>query len=117
VKLFRLAAVVVVVILLASITYFTESVASTDHHTAYCSQITNAATNYLSNPNLSRAEFTAANKSLVNVLDEGNKFPTVPDVTTMLVIQKAMDRHTFTADNYADFSKQTVASYLVANHC
>jgi hypothetical protein len=113
--------IVVATVLLVLITYFTGSIASTDHHTAYCSQINNAAMLYLGNPNLSQAEFTAARKRLVNVLNEGDSFPMVPGVGTLLAYQYAINGRTtnndYALEDYANFSRQVTASFLVADNC
>jgi len=116
----KFACLILVLVILFS-AYELHTIASTDHHNAYCSQVSNAANDYMSNPNLSRGEFSTAHKSLTGVLNEGNKYPVVPEVSTMLALKKAVSERSQTSDigviGYENLVKQITASYLVANNC
>ncbi len=117
----RFACLILVLAVLFS-AYELHSIASTDSHNAYCSQISNAVTNYMANPFLTKAEFKEAEKPLLAVLKRGNKYPQVYNPVVMAAVAKTIGNVT-SPDNqgkivdWSNYVKQETASYLVADNC
>jgi len=115
-------ALLVLALFLVFSAYELHSIATTDNHNAYCSQISNAASNYMANPYLTKSAFTQAEKPFLAVLKRGNKYPTVPDPVVMAGVAKILGDATSLNNqakllDWSNYLKQEIASYLVANDC
>ena len=112
----------VVALLLIFGAYELHSIASTDTHNAYCSQISNAANNYMANPYLTKAGFKQAEKPLLAVLERGAKHPEVQPPSILVYGAKVLGSAASPNNegkiiDWSNYVKQLTASYLVANNC
>jgi len=113
----RVLAVLLALVLLASITYFAESIASTDHHAAYCKRLTNAASLYLANPYAPKSVYKYDREYLQIVVNEGGSGVSVYSVKFVYDKALTVQNGLLSVVAWNDWAASVTAVYLEANSC